>query len=267
MYNDGLSDRLAASVEKTRFLGMIVGESISRKLDTEERRLKFKVPDTESPAAESWRSLIDVDDEIHPLKDLQGGIIEETTETPVEPDMVPAEEFLVDDDEDEDADLKLYPAPDSDAEDSDDDPTLVNREKTPNSLSVPLRALTYTRYIRDLMKYLQANDYTKVNVGLRTAPNLIRQKASFGTELSDQAHELARILVGLQDTYEMEQFQDLRHAALIALVASSPEVVVSYLISLYFTGDISIQQRLVLLSALGVGARELAGYGKIVYPH
>jgi len=71
------------------------------------------------------------------------------------------------------------------------------------------------------MKYLQANDYTKVNVGLKTAPNLIRQKASFGTELSDQAHELARILVGL---------------------------------------------RLVLLSALGIGARELAGHEEIVHP-
>ena len=118
---------------------MIVGESISRKLDPEERRLTFKVPDTESSAAESWRSLIDIDDQIHPLKDLQGGIIEETTETPAsdEPEMVPADEFLVDDEEDLDADLKTYPAPESDAEDSDDDPTLVNREKTPNPLYLP----------------------------------------------------------------------------------------------------------------------------------
>ena len=116
---------------------MIVGESISRKLDPEERRLTFKVPDTESSAAESWRSLIDIDDQIHPLKDLQGGIIEETTETPAsdEPEMVPADEFLVDDEEDLDADLKTYPAPES--EDSDDDPTLVNREKTPNPLYLP----------------------------------------------------------------------------------------------------------------------------------
>jgi len=135
VYNDGLSNRLAASVDRTRFLGLIVGESISRKLDPEERRLKFKVPDTESSEAETWRSLIDIDDEIFPLKDLQGGIIEETTETPAgeTTDMVPAEEFLIDD-EDLDSDLKTYPAPDSDVEDSDDDPTLVNREKTLNPL-------------------------------------------------------------------------------------------------------------------------------------
>ena len=135
VYNDGLSNRLAASVDRTRFLGLIVGESISRKLDPEERRLKFKVPDTESSEAETWRSLIAIDDEIFPLKDLQGGIIEETIETPAgePPDMVPTEEFLIDD-EDLDSDLKTYPAPDSDVEDSDDDPTLVNREKTPNPL-------------------------------------------------------------------------------------------------------------------------------------
>jgi len=114
------------------------------------------------------------------------------------------------------------------------------------------------------MKYLRADKYDKVNIGLKSAPNLIRQKATFGTELSDQAHDLARILVGLQDTYEMEQFQELRQAALIALVASAPEIVATYLINVYFTGDLSIQQRSILLSALGIGARELAGLEKTV---
>jgi len=119
---------------------MIVGESISRKIDPEELRLKFKVPETENLSAESWRSLIGVDDELYPLKDLQGGIVEEVLETPVreEPAMVPAEEFLVDDADDLDKDLPTYPAPDSDAEDSDDDPTLVSREKISNPLYIIL---------------------------------------------------------------------------------------------------------------------------------
>jgi telomere length regulation protein len=97
---------------------------------------------------------------------------------------------------------------------------------------------------------------------------LVRQKATFGTELSDQAVDLARVLVGLQDTYDMEQFQEMRQAALIALVASAPETVAPYLINIYFTGDISIQQRCILLSALGIGARELAGLEKqVIYFH
>jgi telomere length regulation protein len=116
------------------------------------------------------------------------------------------------------------------------------------------------------MKYLQADNYNKVNVGLKSAPQLIRHKAAFGTELFDQAHDLARILLGLQDTYEMEEFQELRQSALIALVASAPEIVVAYLVGLFFTGDISIQQRCILLSAIGIGARELAGIEKAVPP-
>ena len=114
------------------------------------------------------------------------------------------------------------------------------------------------------MNYIQADKYEKINIGLKTAPNLIRAKATFGTELSDQAPDLARIIVGLQDTFDMENFQEMRQAALIALVASTPETVVSYLINVYFTGDISLQQRLIILSALGVGARELSGLEKVV---
>src|SRR6266516_4761050 len=83
IYNDGLSNRLSASVDRVRFLGMIVGEAISRKIDPEGRRLTFKVPETEASSAEWWRSLIDVDDEIYPLKDLWAGIVEETVELSV----------------------------------------------------------------------------------------------------------------------------------------------------------------------------------------
>jgi len=103
-------------------------------------------------------------------------------------------------------------------------------------------------------------------MGLKSAPNLIRQKATFGTELSDHAYDLTRILVGMQDTFEMEEFQEMRQAALVALVASAPEVVVPYLIDVYFTGDLSLQQQLIILSALGLGARELAGLEKKVPP-
>jgi telomere length regulation protein len=135
IYNESLSNRLSASVDRVRFLGMIVGESISRKIDPEERRLKFKVTETEDATAEAWRSLIDIDDEIYPLKDLRGGIVEEAEDIPVaEPPLIPAEEVTVDEIDDLDDDLPTYPAPESDAEDSDDDPTLVSREKTPNPL-------------------------------------------------------------------------------------------------------------------------------------
>ena len=138
MYNDGLSNHLSASVDRVRFLGMIVGEAISRKIDSEGRRLKFKVPETEDSSAESWRSIIDIDDDLFPIKDLRGGIIEEATEPPAqeEPAAVLAEDSFVEEMDDLDSDLPKYPAPESDTEDSEDDPTLVSREKTPIPLFV-----------------------------------------------------------------------------------------------------------------------------------
>jgi len=118
---------------------MIVGEAISRRVDPEERRLKFKVPETEDISSESWRSLIDIDDTLVPLKNLHGGIIEEQAEDASieEPTMAPAEEILVDEADNLDKDLPTYPVPESDAEDSDEDPTLVSHEKIPVPLSLP----------------------------------------------------------------------------------------------------------------------------------
>jgi telomere length regulation protein len=113
------------------------------------------------------------------------------------------------------------------------------------------------------MKYLRADDYEKIRIALKTGPNLIRHKATFGTELSSQAQDIARILVGMQDTFEMDDFQKMRHDVLIALIASAPDIS-PYLIEMYFSGDLSIQQRCILLSALGIGTRELAGLEKIV---
>ena len=115
---------------------MIVGEAVSCKNDPEERRLRFKVPETEDPSAEYWRSLIDVDDDLRSLSELQGGIIEEATEPgpSQEPEGTPAEEVQIDESEDLDNDLKTYPFPESDSEDSDEDPTLVSRKKAPAPL-------------------------------------------------------------------------------------------------------------------------------------
>lgn len=245
---------------------MIVAEAISRKIDDEKTRLQFKVGDTEDPSAEAWRSLIDVDDEIFPIKDLAAGIIEETLVVRKEEagggvGLEPAEEIVAEDDED--GDLPTYPVPESDAEDSDDDPTLISREKTPQPLFLPLKSDSYGRYIRDLLKYLQSDKYEKQHIALKTAPRLIRQKATFGTELTDQAGALARVLTGMQDAFEMDEFQEMRLAGLVALVACAPDVV-GYVVETYFSGDLSIQQRLVLLSALGLGARELADLDKKV---
>jgi len=104
--------------------------------------LQFKVPETEDPDAERWRSLIEVDDELASLNHLASGIVEEYTESTVQEtkalgtlvDGEPLEEEV---DEDLDKDLPKYSVPESDAEDSDDDPTLVSHEKISKPLYLP----------------------------------------------------------------------------------------------------------------------------------
>ena len=83
---------------------------------------------------------------------------------------------------------------------------------------------------------------------MNVAENLIRRKTGFGTELGwnlcilgqsylillkeitflkdDHAVELARVLIGLQDNFELKGFEANRHAAMVALICGSPKIVV-----------------------------------------
>ena len=111
-----------------------MGEALSRKVDPEGQRLQFKVPETEDADAETWRSMIDVDDELASLSHLASGIVEEYMESNVQEtngsgSLVTGEPLDEEVEEDLDKDLPKYSIPESDAEDSDDDPTLVSHEK------------------------------------------------------------------------------------------------------------------------------------------
>ncbi|ANB15435.1 Tel2p [Sugiyamaella lignohabitans] len=155
---------------------------------------------------------------------------------------------LVDDVDMENSDLKPYPLPDSDSDDSDDDPTLVSKTKS----SPPV-------YIKDLLSYLQEENYEKQMLALNHGADLIRRKARFGQEVDLYATALASQLAGMKDTFNIEEFNEKRLITLSALVASSPKLVPPYLAEVLFTGDYSLQQRINILSSITLGARELSG--------
>ena len=48
--------------------------------------------------------------------------------------------------------------------------------------------------------------------------------------------------------------------ALVALLLAAPTLMGPYFARTYFEGDYSISQRLALLTAIGLGTRELAGF-------
>ena len=99
-------------------------------------------------------------------------------------------------------------------------------------------------------------------MALSTASSLIRRKAAFGTEVSDNINELASILVGLGDKWEMENFQQMRLQGMIAVLTAEPLNMGQWFSRTFYNGDYSMGQRASVLTVLGLGARELAGLGK-----
>ncbi|KAI0596625.1 telomere length regulation protein-domain-containing protein [Biscogniauxia sp. FL1348] len=265
-YLNAISNRIDTSHGRARFLGMVVGEALSGLVHGNEMKLDFKMDEMDTEEARWYKSLVHVSDKIGSLDILRASFAPPTIEeapqirTPAKkhaprPRNVPPKTgFIIEEVDDDvdmvDADLVPYAKPDSDPEDSDDDPTLINRDKP----KAPV-------YIRDLIDYLRDTEsYDKQKLALKTAPTLIRRKANYGTEVSSHAEELATILVGLQDKYDLEDFQDLRLQAMVAIVVAQPKKMGPWFAKTFFDGDYSLGQRASVLIVLGLSGRELAGF-------
>lgn len=144
------------------------------------------------------------------------------------------------------------PSLEIDVSDEEDDPSIGSKKPIPKPI-----------YIRDLLAYLSVDvkepeAYDKRRIALRTAPSLLRQKLSFGTEVSFYAEDLMTQLVALTNHFEDTTFEVSRLNAMISVVVSHPDVT-PHVCQLLLTGDFSLQQRLCLLSAMSFAARALRG--------
>ncbi|KYK56858.1 hypothetical protein DCS_03864 [Drechmeria coniospora] len=270
-YLTAISNRIAATQARARFLGMAVGESLSALVDSK-KRLDFHMDEMGTDEAEWLKGVSSISDPVgsfHSLlsssqPDPQASFPAETTGKRAKVDRRPIPKpavkqtipkaIIEEIESSDDDDLVPYPKG-SDPEDSDDDATLVQRNKP----KAPV-------YIRDLITYLRdSENYEKQKLALRTAPILIRRKANYGTEVSSHADEVAGLLVGLQDKYELEDFLELRQQGMIALVASQPKAMAPWFARTFFEGDYSLAQRTSVLITLGLSAREIAGYDTSSY--
>jgi telomere length regulation protein len=243
---------------------MIVGEALSALVEKSDKQLKFKIDELESAEAQWYKSLTSVQDNIGSLDHLrswraaQARKKQKSEDRKVIPVHAPRQistkivaiQNIDNDDVSEDEDLIPYAKPDSDAEDSDEDPTLVQRKKP-----------TTPVYIRDLIVYLRdTEDYDRQRLALSTASSLTRRKANFGTEVVAHTEELATLLVGLQDKYDMENFQDMRLQGMIAVLLAQPSKMGKWFCKTFFEGDYSVSQRASILVVLSVATRELGGF-------
>ncbi|KAI0176038.1 telomere length regulation protein-domain-containing protein [Hypoxylon sp. FL1284] len=265
-YLKAVSNRISAPQNRARFLGMVVGEAISGLVHSKETKLDFKMDEMDTKEAKWYKSLVQISDKAGPMDPLREFLVSPKPSkitkqarppkaAPERPRKPPAQsgfiiEEIEDDEEGEDPDLVPYAKPDSDAEDSDDDPTLINRDKP----KAPV-------YVRDLISYLRdMESYDRQKLALTTAPVLIRRKANYGTEVSSHAEELATLLVGLQDKYDLEKFNDLRLQGMVAIVVAQPKKMGQWFAKTFFDGDYSLSQRASVLIVLGLGGREIAGF-------
>lgn len=264
VYLNAVSNRLSASSDRARFLGMLVGEAISSLVESTSNRMDFKMDELKSPEAQWYKGLVDVVDTLGSIESLRKHVASEAK--PSKPGL-PREvkklirpsqhsskiisiEELDDESSEEDNDLVPYTKPDSDEEDSDEDPTLVARNKP-----------TAPVYIRDLISYFRdTENYDRQKLALSTAASLIRRKSNFGTEVKDHAEELASILMGLQDKYDIDDFNDLRLQGMIAVLLCDPQRMAKWFARTFFDGDYSISQRISVLSTISISARELGGF-------
>ncbi|KAJ5727649.1 hypothetical protein N7493_005469 [Penicillium malachiteum] len=258
-----ISNRLGASSNRARLMGMIVGTGISELVEEPGKSMKFDLDELKSAESQWYLSLIKVQDDVGTFEsmksllkpgDLQDAPTSKTKKTkPISRPQKIME--IISDDEDgesEDDDLVPYEKPDDDAEDDDEDPTLVQRNKP-----------TPPVYIRDLIVYLRDPENVEhYHLAITTAPNLIRRKIGFGSELAEQIEELALTIVGLQNDNKHPQFHEARLQSMIALIVSQPLKMGQWFTAMFFDGDLSQVQRSAVLTALGLSAREIAGNGE-----
>lgn len=271
-YLNAISNHLSAVSEQSRYFGMALAEYFSREANNGVKPINFGVDKV--PEMAYFKDLIDsVNKNVVKISsvnvDLDVTVDEYFKELNKKPSEIPhtdeEEEELVgaeaqapdsdDEDSDDDHEFQPYAFDEDDMEDSDDDPTIAKRER-----------ITTPVYIKDLLAYLNDDsNLDKVEVALRTGSELIQRKAKFGRELKFHAVELATTLAGLrlvsEDDDELENTKsllNLRLEMLATLVACEPFTVPSHLSALLVTGDYSLMQRMVILSAVTLGAKYLS---------
>ncbi|KAM0755050.1 hypothetical protein T439DRAFT_128186 [Meredithblackwellia eburnea MCA 4105] len=156
--------------------------------------------------------------------------------------------------------------------------TLASEDSSEYTTALPPTTSSTTRrrgklrapvYIPELVAYLKGKDpeggeeqkdqeAERVEVGLREGEGLVRRKKGWGGEVDENAVDLAFALMGLQDQFETEGFEEFKLKILAALVVASPTKTAPAVIEQYFMPHYTIAQRQTILTALALASRELA---------
>lgn len=113
-------------------------------------------------------------------------------------------------------------------------------------------------FLKDLILRLNGDNVQSYTDLLRITIKLVRKKVSFLQEIRFHSQELLTLLVALTNKYDEDEFEKLKINAIISVLVTNPKSV-NIVLNLFFEGDYSLQQRMMILSSIGLSARELSG--------
>lgn len=151
--------------------------------------------------------------------------------------------------------LELTPAPIVPDKGSDDEGEAVGDSDDEDDEKIVAQPV----YIKTLLEYLSSDSYEQIQSGLQYGSQLIYRKADFGSEVHQYAPELLVLLAGLGDKFNIRNFSELRQQIMTAILVA--DYTQGELIAkLALTGDLSLFQRMSLMSTMVLAAKELSNY-------
>lgn len=114
-------------------------------------------------------------------------------------------------------------------------------------------------YVHELPGFLHSGNRSQIRTALHTLPALVRSKADWGAEVTDNAVELVHALVGLQDSFGIQDFDMHISRCLTALAVAAPDTAAPTIVELIFSTHLSLSAKHGLLAAVVAAGLELAG--------
>ncbi|SCU84941.1 LAFA_0D12948g1_1 [Lachancea sp. 'fantastica'] len=115
-------------------------------------------------------------------------------------------------------------------------------------------------FLKDLVREFEReekNGSNRIHL-LQTTVRLVRQKKDFALEVNTYSSQLLTIICLLNNSLDEPQFQEWKVNALVSILVTTPEKVVQ-LVKILFEQELSLQQRITILSVMSLSARELRG--------
>ncbi|KAJ8245793.1 hypothetical protein GJAV_G00260380 [Gymnothorax javanicus] len=242
----GMQCHLESNVLRVRHAGMVVGECLSSRLEANGPRLKFEYEqDEETRDLLSMMEPLPAEETVPDegpsplLSDRSSEVGGQSSPEVVAPQTSPVDETPA---AEQSCDSEL---------DSDDEltPYDMSEDKELTKAAPPL-------YLRDCLEVLRTSeDPERVELSVRAAAGLVRKNVSTAREVSVQ---LTKVLLHLENKYNLPGFQRHRQAAMVALTVTDSIPVTEYLTTEFYSLNYSLRQRLDVLEVLALSAQELS---------